>query len=109
MEGAFDLGEHLERFVAEQVRSGRYGSASEVVREGLALLESSLEEERPPDDPEGYDRWFRAQVEEALREADDPNAVWVPHEEVVADWDRERAEIEAQIAAEEAGAQRRRA
>lgn len=30
---------HLERFVFEKVASGRYGSASEVVREGLMLLQ----------------------------------------------------------------------
>ncbi|HXE06926.1 MAG TPA: hypothetical protein VN612_03440 [Acidobacteriaceae bacterium] len=29
-----------------------------------------------------YDAWFRSEVEEALREADDPNTVWIPQEEV---------------------------
>ena len=44
-----------------------------------------------------HDRWFREQVEEAIKEADDPNTEWVPHEVVKQDMARQRAELLARI------------
>lgn len=40
-----------------------------------------------------YDKWFREQVEEAIRDADDPNTFWIPHEVVEEEMARERAEL----------------
>ncbi|MFQ5519115.1 MAG: type II toxin-antitoxin system ParD family antitoxin [Mariprofundus sp.] len=38
---SISLNAHFDDFVAEQVKNGRYGSASEVIRAGLRLLESN--------------------------------------------------------------------
>ena len=39
MAGSYSLGEHFDRFVKEQVASGRYNNESEVVRDALRLAE----------------------------------------------------------------------
>ena len=36
---SYAVGEHFERFIKSQVQAGRYNNASEVVREGLRLVE----------------------------------------------------------------------
>ncbi|MFL6669264.1 MAG: type II toxin-antitoxin system ParD family antitoxin [Burkholderia ambifaria] len=43
---SISLGDHLTQFVDRQVASGRYGSASDVVRAGLRLLETQETELR---------------------------------------------------------------
>jgi hypothetical protein len=48
-------------------------------------------EAKPAEAEETYDAWFRRKVQEALDIADSPDAVWIPHEEVV-----RRAEIRRQ-------------
>ena len=44
-----------------------------------------------------YDKWFREQVEEAIREADDPNAVWISVKDSEEQMDKLRAELLAQL------------
>jgi antitoxin ParD1/3/4 len=36
---SFSIGDHFSDFVAAQVKEGRYGNASDVIRAGLRLLE----------------------------------------------------------------------
>lgn len=55
MASSYTLGAHFEKFVKDMVASGRYASASEVMRDGLRLME---ERER-----------VRATKLEALRQA----------------------------------------
>lgn len=59
------LGNHFDQFIATQTQGGRYGSASEVVRAGLRLLEeresrvsalrSALIEGEESGDPQSFD------------------------------------------------------
>jgi DNA-damage-inducible protein J len=45
-----------------------------------------------PNDTETYDEWFVRQVKEGLKEADDPNTVWLSNEEVFAAIEERRKE-----------------
>ena len=58
------LTDHLDRFVETQVGSGHYGNASEVVREGLRLMECREREER------AKLKWLRGAVAEGLDQID---------------------------------------
>lgn len=40
-----------------------------------------------------HDKWFRAEVEQAIKEADDPNAQWVSNEDAKKSWAKERAKL----------------
>ncbi|KQP21940.1 type II toxin-antitoxin system ParD family antitoxin [Pseudorhodoferax sp. Leaf267] len=39
MPSSYVIGDHFEAFVKQQVQQGRYASASEVIRDGLRVLE----------------------------------------------------------------------
>ena len=38
---SFNLGDHFEQFISSQIKSGRYGNASEVVRASLRRMEEN--------------------------------------------------------------------
>ena len=46
-----------------------------------------------------HDAWFCAEVEQGLRELEDPNVELIPHAQVVVEWEAEKAELLARIAA----------
>jgi antitoxin ParD1/3/4 len=39
MPSSYVVGEHFEAFIKSQIQQGRYASASEVIRDGLRMLE----------------------------------------------------------------------
>ena len=67
-----------KHLVAEKVRSGGYGSATEVVREGLRLLEAKDERQQRIE-------WLQREVEKGF---EGPSTAWTP-----ADADRIRRSI----------------
>jgi hypothetical protein len=56
--------------------------ASQIIREFMRDFVDARRRERE------HDRWFRGEVEQALREADDPNVRLIPHAEVMEKWRR---------------------
>jgi antitoxin ParD1/3/4 len=59
-----NLTDHFDHFIESEVGSGRYSSASEVVREGLRLMERRRQEDR------AKLKWLRGAVREGLDQID---------------------------------------
>jgi antitoxin ParD1/3/4 len=57
MQTGYALGAHFERFIDEQIASGRYSDASEVLRAALRLLEES----------EGASGWTASEIEREIQ------------------------------------------
>jgi hypothetical protein len=61
--------------------------ASQIVREFMRDFVDARRRERD------HDQWFRGEVEQALREADDPTIERIPHEVVRDDWQWRRTAL----------------
>ncbi len=61
--------------------------ASQIVRE---FMRDFVKQQRAARE---HDAWFRAEVEQGLREADNPNVKRIPHEEISAKWRRQRTKL----------------
>ena len=83
----FDVDEELKS-AFEIVAALNGVSAGEMLRDAMR---QAVEEDDEPD-PE-YEAWFRAEVEQGLKELDDPSVELIPHEVVRAEWDVRRAEL----------------
>lgn len=59
-----NLTDQLDRFVEKRINSGRYGNASEVIREGLRLLEQR------EDETKAKLEWLRGAVQAGLDDLD---------------------------------------
>ena len=70
--------------------------------EGRTSRPDRAEAMRHAHEAAAHDKWFRAQVEEAISEADDPGTEWVTHEVVKEDMARRRAELLARINGDDA-------
>jgi predicted transcriptional regulator len=74
-----------DQFVAAAAATDR--PPSQIVRE---FMRDFIEQQRAVRE---HDAWFRAEVEQAVREADDPNLVRVPHEDIASHWREKRAAL----------------
>ena len=59
-----DLTEHFDRFIETGIAAGRFSNASEVVREGLRLLEQREQEDKAKIE------WLRAAAKEGFDQLD---------------------------------------
>ncbi len=90
-----NLTEHFDRFIATGIKTGRFSNASEVVREGLRLLEQREKEDK------AKLAWLRGAAKEGFDQLDRGDYVTLnSEEELDAFLDQIHEEVSAELAAE---------
>lgn len=91
-----NLTDHFDRFIESGVESGRFSNASEVVREGLRLLEQREQEDK------AKLKWLRAAVKEGIGDIERGHYTALRSHEEIEDFMRQlREEAAADVAAEQ--------
>jgi antitoxin ParD1/3/4 len=87
-----NLTDHFDRFIEDGISSGRYSNASEVVREGLRLLERQEQEDSARLD------WLRATAAEGFEAIERGDSTVLASDDEVQNFlDRIRGEVAAEI------------
>jgi antitoxin ParD1/3/4 len=60
MATSYSIGKHFEAFIDRLIASGRYSTASEIIRDGLRLIEEREQ------DREARLEWLRAEIQKGL-------------------------------------------
>jgi antitoxin ParD1/3/4 len=90
-----NLTEHFDRFIESGITSGRFSNASEVVREGLRLLEQREQEDK------ARIAWLRGAAKEGFDAADRGDYVTLRSDQEIDDFvDQVRLEVSEKLAAE---------
>jgi len=96
----------LHRIGAHKVEVDTSDWSPEAAKADAPRRPDSAERQRRAHAAAEHDAWFRAEVEQALREADAPDAVWIPNEEVqreselrIAEWRRQAAAQKQKVVA----------
>jgi antitoxin ParD1/3/4 len=90
-----NLTEHFDRFIETGIASGRFSNASEVVREGLRLLEQREREDKAKIE------WLRAAAKAGFDAADRGDYVTLRSDREIDDFvDRVRQEVSEKLVAE---------
>jgi antitoxin ParD1/3/4 len=93
-----NLTEHLDRFIEAGITSGRFSNASEVVREGLRLLEQREQEDKAKLE------WLRTAAKEGFDQLDRGEGIeFESMNDFDAYVDKIGKEVSAEIAAERKG------